>query len=666
MSPESASTSTMELPLAPLRVIDASSGIAGGFCSKLLAQYGATVVKVEPPWGDPLRSAGPFLDDEPGPERSLLFNWLHSGKQSVALDLESTGGVRSLRRLLAGADVLLDSAAPGGMRSRGLDQASLEASLPRLVCTSITPFGQDGPYAGYEATFGVLQALGGWVHAMGERERPPVITGSALGLFMTGVYGAVGTMAALEAVDEVGGQAVEVAAQEAITAAAMFDTVRFQYTGVERERAGRSSCRSSRWWGSSRRATAGAACTCCCRGTWADSSKRWAGQSCGTIRGSARPRRVKRTPRRWTRWWAGGHDVKMPSPSTTHRRGGGCRSISCPRRRRCTHRRSWKRATTGTRCRLGSAPCACRGLPFRLAGSLEAGGGWRRAPSLGEHTRAVLAAAGSRRRRARSRQRCAMAERMRVLDLSQGWAGPMAAYMLSLFGAEVIKIEAARYYDWWRGSPHPDAQPGDQRHESAPNHNSINRNKRGITIDLQIPEGQSLFHELLAMSDVLVENYPPRVVRKLGLEPAGLTARHPRLVLLSLSAFGTAVRRRTTWPLARRWSRWPASRPRTATPTGRRCSRPMPTATLPRGALGAFAVLTAIRERRRTGQGRHIALSELEAAIPHGADRLLEYAATGRNPRRYGNRHPSMAPHGVYPCRSANGSDRFVVIACRG
>ena len=258
-----------------------------------------------------------------------------------------------------------------------------------------------------------------------------------------------------------------------------------------------------------------------------------------------------------------------------------------------------------------------------------------------------------------------MAERLRVLDLSQGWAGPMAAYMLSLFGAEVIKIEAARYYDWWRGSPHPDAQPGDQRHESAPNHNSINRNKRGITIDLQIPEGQSLFHELLAMSDVLVENYPPRVVRKLGLDPAGLTARHPRLVLLSLSAFGDSGPEKDYVAIGTTVEAMAGITATNGYPDGPPLLTTNAYGDPASGALGAFAVLTAIRERRRTGRGRHLALSELEAAIPHGADRLLEYAATGRNPRRYGNRHPSMAPHGVYPCRPANGRDRFVVIACR-
>jgi crotonobetainyl-CoA:carnitine CoA-transferase CaiB-like acyl-CoA transferase len=83
-----------------------------------------------------------------------------------------------------------------------------------------------------------------------------------------------------------------------------------------------------------------------------------------------------------------------------------------------------------------------------------------------------------------------MPERIRVIDVSQGWAGPMVGFILSCFGAEVIKVESARYYDWWRGSPHPDAKPGEQRHERSAPHNTVNRNKRGVTIDLSMPEGR--------------------------------------------------------------------------------------------------------------------------------------------------------------------------------
>jgi crotonobetainyl-CoA:carnitine CoA-transferase CaiB-like acyl-CoA transferase len=256
-------------------------------------------------------------------------------------------------------------------------------------------------------------------------------------------------------------------------------------------------------------------------------------------------------------------------------------------------------------------------------------------------------------------------ERYRVVDVSQGWAGPMVGYMLSLFGAEVFKVESARYFDWWRGSPHPDALPGDQRHEMSPTHNSVNRNKLGVTIDLAMPEGKALLHELLAVSDAFVENYPPNVMPGLGFAPAEVVARHPRLVMLSMPAlgstgpdalyrgFGTTVDAMAGIALSQGY----ADGPPLLTPN----AYGDPTS----GLTGAFAVLAALRERERTGKGRHIELSELEATIPHGSERLLEWPAMGVNPARWGSRRPEMAPHGSYPSLPAENGARWVVISCR-
>ncbi len=258
-----------------------------------------------------------------------------------------------------------------------------------------------------------------------------------------------------------------------------------------------------------------------------------------------------------------------------------------------------------------------------------------------------------------------MAERYRIVDVSQGWAGPMVGFMLSLFGAEVIKVESARYFDWWRGSPHPDALPGDQRHEMSPTHNSVNRNKLGVTIDLAMPEGKALLHELLAVSDAFVENYPPNVMPGLGFAPDEVTARHPRLVMLSMPAFGstgpdagfrgfgTTVDAMAGIALAQGY----ADGPPLLTPN----AYGDPTS----GLTGAFAVLAALRERERTGRGCHIELSELEATIPHGSERLLEWPAMGVNPERRGARRPEMAPHGSYPSLPAENGPRWIVIGCR-
>ncbi len=181
---------------------------------------------------------GPFLDAEPGLERSLLHAYLRAGQESLVLDLDDAAGRSELRHRLHGAQVLTDTSRPGVLPSLGLDQAALESEFPALVCTTLSEFGSDGPYAGYAATPAVIHALGGWVHPMGEPDRPPVVPGSALGLYMAALYAAIGTMEALRIVPEVGGQQVEVAIHEAIVATMLYETVSFQTRGLERKPTG--------------------------------------------------------------------------------------------------------------------------------------------------------------------------------------------------------------------------------------------------------------------------------------------------------------------------------------------------------------------------------------------------------------------------------------------
>jgi crotonobetainyl-CoA:carnitine CoA-transferase CaiB-like acyl-CoA transferase len=264
---------------------------------------------------------------------------------------------------------------------------------------------------------------------------------------------------------------------------------------------------------------------------------------------------------------------------------------------------------------------------------------------------------------------------LRVVDVSQGWAGPMVGYMLAAFGAEVIKVESARYFDWWRGSPHPDAVPGDNRYEMTPTHNSVNRSKLAVNIDLQIPEGLALLNELLAESDVFVENYPPRVMPRLGLAPKKVLADHPHLVMISLPAFGASGPEMDYVGFGNTIEAMAGITLLNGYPDGSPIQNPNAYGDPASGIMGAFAVLTALHERDNlspadvsaAGQpaGRHIELSELEATIPHAANRLLEFPATGRNPERTGTRHPTMAPHGVYPCQPIDDIERFIVIACR-
>ena len=137
--------------LGDIRVLDLTNE-SGLYCTKLLADLGADVIKVEPPGGDPTRSIGPFLDDDPNPERSLFFFHFNTNKRSITLDIPTRDGQELFRRLAASADIVVETFRPGYLDERGIGYQALSQANPRLIVTSITPFGQVGPYRDYPAT----------------------------------------------------------------------------------------------------------------------------------------------------------------------------------------------------------------------------------------------------------------------------------------------------------------------------------------------------------------------------------------------------------------------------------------------------------------------------------------------------------------------------------
>ncbi len=159
--------------LAPYRVLDLTTEPAW-LTGRLLADLGADVIKVEPPGGDPGRRRGPFYHDEIDPEKSLRWWFQNRGKRGITLDLDHEDGRSILRRLVADADVVIESFAPGWADERGIGYAALSAINPRLVYTAVTPFGQTGPYATFQGSDLVLAANGGISYLTGDPDRPPV------------------------------------------------------------------------------------------------------------------------------------------------------------------------------------------------------------------------------------------------------------------------------------------------------------------------------------------------------------------------------------------------------------------------------------------------------------------------------------------------------------
>jgi benzylsuccinate CoA-transferase BbsE subunit len=203
--------------LEPYRVLDLTQAI-GWTCGKLLADLGADVVKIEPPGGALERRLGPFYGDEPHPERSLPWFVAHTNKRGITLNLETADGQAVWLALVRDADFVVESCPPGFLDQRGLGFASMSQRNPRLIWTSITPFGQSGPYAHYQASDLVGMAMGGLMYVCGDADRPPVRLGPPQAYLQAGLQAAVATLLAHhDRVCSGEGQFIDVSMQQAVS-----------------------------------------------------------------------------------------------------------------------------------------------------------------------------------------------------------------------------------------------------------------------------------------------------------------------------------------------------------------------------------------------------------------------------------------------------------------
>jgi len=203
--------------LPKYRVLDLADE-KGAYCGKLLADLGAEVIKVEPPCGDKMRFRGPFFKNDVHPEKSLYFLYFNTSKGSITLDIESPDGQEIFKRLVKKADVVLESFPVGYLAKLGLNYPKLKKVNPKLVMTSVTPYGQKGPLSGYKAQDINIMAMSGYMQLVGEPDQAPLVLGGEQSFYPGSQYAAVGTMAALFYRDSVSGkgQYVDVSMQEAM------------------------------------------------------------------------------------------------------------------------------------------------------------------------------------------------------------------------------------------------------------------------------------------------------------------------------------------------------------------------------------------------------------------------------------------------------------------
>jgi len=248
---------------------------------------------------------------------------------------------------------------------------------------------------------------------------------------------------------------------------------------------------------------------------------------------------------------------------------------------------------------------------------------------------------------------------IRIIDLSMGWAGPLACRQLADMGADVIKVESCERFDWWRSWEATPEWIADDGAEKSSAFNMVNRNKRAITLDLEDATGRDLLLRLVASAHAVVENFSGAVLPKLNLSYDIFKAVNDKIILMSMPAFGS------TGPWANFRAYGSTVEQASGLPHLNGLEQDPPTmqhvayGDAVGGLNGAAALLVALRHQARCGEGQFVDVSQVEGLFPLASHGIMTYSATQSLPVRTGNRHDEISPHGVYPCA---GEDEWLVI----
>ncbi|WP_337188204.1 CoA transferase [Phenylobacterium sp.] len=637
-------------PLAGIRVIELAGGVPAAYCAKQFAAWGADVAVVEMGRDSPLRSHPPFADGRDGKPTSLLWEWIAANKRAVRID-----GDAALRDLLAAADILvtdLDAEALGRLGVSPL--AALDGAFPSLCVVSVTSFGLSGPYSDFRGPGLVVEALSGYLALNGLPDRAPLRSPGRLTAYAVGVNAFVAGLAAWLKRERTGrAERVEISAMETVASMAPF--LQVQYSGRERGREGGTEsgvrllpCRDG-WLSLAVNAPAS-------RDTLAEILEIAPEAFPPDLYEGAPADVIRRTTAffaTYTRRWRA-EDLFLALTVGGLTCGKAMRPADLldldPLRERGFFRESdnprlGRLSFPGPPAVLQDAAPA----PIRPAPAVAS------APDLLEWTpRTPPARAGD----PDGPPLCGV----RILDLTQAWIGPFATLLLADLGAEVVKIESLRRPDIWRTLP--TRPPAFEAPQAAPpnrcwSFNSVNLNKRDLTLDLRSTDGRELFLRLVRDADVVAENFTPTVMETFGLSYPRLREVRDDIIMLSSSGFGKTG----LWSLFKTngsaiealagWDSLHAYHD----------SDPVLMGFYQADAIDGFQmaamILVSLVHRQRTGRGEAIDAAMLDASVGYIGEFLLQ-AQVGDEPRPVGNRSLRMAPHGVFPCA---GEDRWIAIA---
>ena len=663
-------------------VVEIGGFVGAPYAARCLADLGATVIKVEPPGGDPSRRHGPFPKDIPHAEKSGLFCLLNANKLGVTLDLTRARDRERLDGLLSSADALVEDLHPDDARGVGLSPADTAARFPRLVHASVTTFGHSGPWKHFRGHALQAGAAGAASIVIGKPGRPPLPLPCSQPDFQAGINAAAGVVLALiERRASSRGQHVDVAAADVMAFFGGITSPLYTATGLEWERAGHRASGSGGFYPYTILPTRDGYLCMITR-----SGQPWKKfiDALGAPAWSAEARYRDRAA--LGRLYPDEGDALL-APLLGERTSAElqemCRRLAIPfamvrstaEVRACPQLGA--RGFWVTVDREHTGPLTYPGAPWRFSKTP-----WRirrPAPTLGQHNAEVFE--GARRsipaRRDRTRPPSGRASLplagIRVIDFGWVAVGPVLSSLLAEFGAEVIKVESSRRLDYCRLIPTP-LREGEDASEAlgaraaevdrVPLFHQYNRGKLGVTVDLRHPGAPALLKRLVAEADVVVENFSPSVLRSAGLDYPALSAVRPGLVMISCSAVGSGG----PWEDVRTFAPSLTSLSGLERLIGYAGERTLGALTLGYGDPsnahhGFYAVLAALAHRARTGEGQWIDMSQLEATAGLVGEALMDLEMNGRVWGTEGSRHASMAPHGIYP---SSGKDRWVAISCAG
>jgi crotonobetainyl-CoA:carnitine CoA-transferase CaiB-like acyl-CoA transferase len=654
--------------LEGVKVLELGNLVSAAYATKLMADLGADVIKIEEPHGDDARRRGPFPRGVSDPEQSGLFLYLNTNKRGCTYDL--TQDKATLMRLVAWADILVHNYPPARMSTLGIDYQTFREINSRLVMCSITPFGLTGPHKDYRAYELTIAHGSGWAWlSPGGSDRPDLPPLKAAGHqadFQGGVAAATATLAAYsQALRTSQGEHIDFSTQAYIASFVDVSAPNYTYQGQIASRLGK---RVLYPWG----------IFPCQDGLMflvVGEEDQW--QRLLTLMDNPEWGQweifqglVNRTKNQdvlgmylaeWIKGWKA-EDLFHAGQAQRICFAPVFSMAQLARQEQLRARHFFvdvQHPRAGTLTHLGA--------PYQLHESW-----WqirRPAPLLGQHDEEVKTSLGQVKTNPKQVETPPAARRtsfrlpltgVRVADFSWVWAGPFCAMHLAHLGAEVIKIESQAHLDLARRLPYypRDMEPGVNR---CALFNQWGQGKKSLLLNLTTEQGLSIAKELITKSDVVLQNFATGVMDGLGLGYEELKKIKPDIIMASISGYGH------TGPHRNYMAYGPAIPPLTglSSITGYEGGSPQevgmaygdPTS----GIHAAVAICAALAARQRTGRGQHIDVSLWEsvaALVPEG---WMDYAMNGTQPSRQGNHDSRMAPHNCFRCL---GEDEWITIAC--